>query len=90
MTRYGGTIDRGATSARFMMFARPREVLFSARPEHRRIYPRPGWVEHDAPGIRADVDRRWRPAMGAGRERLYRSWRKALARSRAWVDQAAE
>jgi glycerol kinase len=31
------------------------------------------------------VDKRWRPAMDAGlRERLYRSWQKALARSLDW------
>ncbi len=36
------------------------------------------------------VERRWRPAMAqAERERLYRSWRKAVTRSFDWVDRSS-
>lgn len=48
MTRYVGAIDQGTTSTRFIVFGRQGETLASAQREHRQIYPRPGWVEHDA------------------------------------------
>ncbi len=46
--RYVGAIDQGTTSTRFMVFGRQGEILSSAQLEHRQIFPRPGWVEHDA------------------------------------------
>ena len=47
MTRYIGAIDQGTTSTRFIVFDRAGETIGSAQMEHRQIYPRPGWVEHD-------------------------------------------
>ncbi len=47
MTRYIGAIDQGTTSTRFMVFDRTSEIIASTQREHRQIYPRPGWVEHD-------------------------------------------
>jgi len=31
-----------------MVFDRAGAVVSQAQMEHRQIYPRPGWVEHDA------------------------------------------
>jgi glycerol kinase len=48
MTRYVGAIDQGTTSSRFIVFDRAGATVAMAQREHRQIYPRPGWVEHDA------------------------------------------
>ena len=48
MSKYVGAIDQGTTSTRFIVFDRRGEIIASAQREHRQIYPRPGWVEHDA------------------------------------------
>jgi glycerol kinase len=51
MPDYIGAIDQGTTSSRFMIFNRAGEILSSAQEEHEQIYPKPGWVEHDADEI---------------------------------------
>jgi glycerol kinase len=48
---YVGAIDQGTTSTRFMVFDRNGRVIAVAQREHAQIYPRPGWVEHDADEI---------------------------------------
>ena len=48
MTRYVGAIDQGTTSSRFIVFDRAGATVAQAQREHRQIFPRPGWVEHDA------------------------------------------
>jgi len=45
--RYVAAIDQGTTGTRFMVFDRTGQVMASQYQEHRQIYPRPGWVEHD-------------------------------------------
>ena len=45
--RFIGAIDQGTTSTRFFVFDRAGAIVAGARREHRQIYPRPGWVEHD-------------------------------------------
>lgn len=45
--RYVGAIDQGTTSTRFFIFNRSGEIVASAQEEHRQIFPKPGWVEHD-------------------------------------------
>jgi glycerol kinase len=45
---YIGAIDQGTTSTRFMVFDKAARVVAVAQKEHEQIYPRPGWVEHDA------------------------------------------
>ena len=57
MGRYVGAIDQGTTSSRFMVFDRAGTVVALAQREHRQIFPRPGWVEHDPEEILAAV--RW-------------------------------
>jgi glycerol kinase len=48
---YIGAIDQGTTSTRFMVFDKDARIVAVAQKEHRQIYPRPGWVEHDADEI---------------------------------------
>jgi glycerol kinase len=52
MTRYVGAIDQGTTSSRFIVFDRSGNAVAAAQREHRQIYPRPGWVEHDPVELR--------------------------------------
>jgi glycerol kinase len=51
MPSYIGAIDQGTTSTRFIVFDRSGRIVASAQREHEQIYPRPGWVEHDAEEI---------------------------------------
>ena len=53
--RYIAAIDQGTTSSRCMIFNEAGSVAASAQVEHRQHYPRPGWVEHDALEIWANV-----------------------------------
>ena len=48
---YIGAIDQGTTSTRFIVFDRSGHVAAIAQKEHQQIYPKPGWVEHDADEI---------------------------------------
>ena len=43
--------DQGTTSSRAIAFGRDGRVLASVQQEFRQIFPRPGWVEHDADEI---------------------------------------
>jgi len=55
--RYVLAIDQGTTSTRAMIFDAEGAAIGMAQKELRQIYPRPGWVEHDAEEIwRATVD----------------------------------
>lgn len=47
MSRFVGAIDQGTTSTRFVVFDRSGGIVASAQKEHRQIFPKPGWVEHD-------------------------------------------
>jgi glycerol kinase len=48
---YIGAIDQGTTSTRFIVFDKSGKIIACAQKEHQQIYPRPGWVEHDAEEI---------------------------------------
>jgi glycerol kinase len=48
-------IDQGTTSSRCIVFDEKGAVRAIARREHRQIFPRPGWVEHDAEEIWTNV-----------------------------------
>jgi glycerol kinase len=48
MTKYVGAIDQGTTSSRFIVFDQQGAIVAVAQREHQQIYPKPGWVEHDA------------------------------------------
>jgi glycerol kinase len=45
--RYVAAIDQGTASSRCLIFDRDGGIVSVAQKEHRHIYPRPGWVEHD-------------------------------------------
>ena len=44
---YIAAIDQGTTSSRFIVFDKSGKTIACAQKEHRQIYPKPGWVEHD-------------------------------------------
>jgi glycerol kinase len=48
MADYVGALDQGTTSTRFMIFDHSGGVVGIDQKEHEQIYPKPGWVEHDA------------------------------------------
>ena len=52
MPDYIAAIDQGTTSTRFIVFDRSARIIAAAQKEHQQIYPKPGWVEHDAEEIR--------------------------------------
>ena len=47
MLKYVAAIDQGTTSTRFMIFDHGGNVIAIDQKEHKQIYPKPGWVEHD-------------------------------------------
>jgi glycerol kinase len=47
LAKYIAAIDQGTSSTRFMVFDRKGTAVAVAQKEHRQIYPKPGWVEHD-------------------------------------------
>jgi glycerol kinase len=53
---YVAAIDQGTTSSRCIVFDADGTVVSVAQREHRQIFPRPGWVEHDAEEIWANVE----------------------------------
>ena len=47
MEKYVVAIDQGTTSTRFIIFDHGGNVIAVDQKEHKQIYPKPGWVEHD-------------------------------------------
>ena len=47
MAQYVVAIDQGTTSTRCMVFDHGGQVIAQDQKEHRQIFPKPGWVEHD-------------------------------------------
>ena len=45
--KYIGSTDLGTTSVRFILFDKNAEIKASYQLEHKQIFPKPGWVEHD-------------------------------------------
>lgn len=54
--RYVAAIDQGTASSRCFFFDRSGRIVSVAQKEHRHIYPRPGWVEHDPEEIWDNVE----------------------------------
>ena len=44
---YLGAIDQGTTSSRFILFDTDGHICATHQIEHKQIFPKPGWVEHD-------------------------------------------
>ena len=53
--RYVAAIDQGTTSSRCIVFDINGSIVAVAQREHEQIFPKPGWVEHDANEIWANV-----------------------------------
>ena len=51
MAEHIAAIDQGTTSTRCMIFDHSGAVVAVGQKEHRQIFPRAGWVEHDAAEI---------------------------------------
>jgi glycerol kinase len=47
MPEYIAAIDQGTTSTRFIIFDHGGYIISVDQKEHRQVYPKPGWVEHD-------------------------------------------
>jgi glycerol kinase len=54
--RYVAAIDQGTASSRCLVFDRSGRIVSIAQKEHRHLYPRPGWVEHDPEEIWSNVE----------------------------------
>lgn len=48
MTKYIIAIDQGTTSSRAIIFNHAGEIVSTGQMEHDQIFPRAGWVEHNA------------------------------------------
>jgi glycerol kinase len=64
--KYVLALDQGTTSSRAIVFDRQGEIVSVAQKEFTQIYPRAGWVEHDAMEI-------WGTQSGVAREVLERA-----------------
>jgi glycerol kinase len=49
--KYILALDQGTTSSRAIVFDRQGAIIAAAQQEFRQIFPKPGWVEHDASEI---------------------------------------
>lgn len=47
MAKFIASIDQGTTSSRCIVFDHSGNIVATDQKEHRQIYPKPGWVEHD-------------------------------------------
>jgi glycerol kinase len=54
--RYVAAIDQGTASSRCLVFDQSARIVSVAQKEHRHMYPRPGWVEHDPEEIWRNVE----------------------------------
>ncbi|MEU6395272.1 glycerol kinase GlpK [Streptomyces sp. NPDC046939] len=53
--KYVAAIDQGTTSSRCIIFDQDGGIVAVDQREHRQIFPKPGWVEHDATEIWSKV-----------------------------------
>ena len=63
MPKYVAAIDQGTTSTRCILFDHAGQIVAADQKEHQQIYPRPGWVEHDALEIWEHTQRVMRGAL---------------------------
>ena len=49
-------IDQGTTSSRCIVFDRDGRIVSVDQKEHEQIFPKPGWVEHNATEIWTNVE----------------------------------
>lgn len=65
MEKYIMALDQGTTSSRCILYNKKGDVVSKAQKEFRQIYPKPGWVEHDAMEI-------WSTQIGVAQEAMYK------------------
>jgi len=65
MEKYIMALDQGTTSSRCILFNKKGEIVSVAQKEFKQIYPKPGWVEHDAMEI-------WSTQIGVAQEAMYK------------------
>ena len=65
MEKYIMALDQGTTSSRCILYNKKGEIVSLAQKEFTQIYPRPGWVEHDAMEI-------WSAQIGVAQEAMYK------------------
>lgn len=53
--KFVAAIDQGTTSSRCIIFSHDGAIVAVDQREHRQIFPKPGWVEHDATEIWSKV-----------------------------------
>ncbi|MYZ38672.1 MULTISPECIES: glycerol kinase GlpK [unclassified Streptomyces] len=53
--KFVAAIDQGTTSSRCIIFGHDGAIVAVDQREHRQIFPKPGWVEHDAAEIWSKV-----------------------------------
>lgn len=51
MSKYILALDQGTTSSRAVVFDKKGSIISTAQKEFTQIFPKPGWVEHDATEI---------------------------------------
>ena len=56
MTELVAAIDQGTTSTRCALIDQSGSIVAMAQREHEQIYPKPGWVEHDADEVKRNVE----------------------------------
>ncbi|HYE68998.1 MAG TPA: FGGY family carbohydrate kinase, partial [Anaerovoracaceae bacterium] len=65
MEKYIMALDQGTTSSRCILYNKKGEIVSVAQKEFTQIYPKPGWVEHDAMEI-------WSTQIGVAQEAMYK------------------
>jgi glycerol kinase len=68
--KYILALDQGTTSSRAILFNHDGGIVATAQKEFRQIFPKPGWVEHDAQEI-------WATQAGVASEVLHKARVKA-------------
>lgn len=68
--KYILALDQGTTSSRAILFNHDGGIVATAQKEFRQIFPKPGWVEHDAQEI-------WATQAGVAAEALHKARAKA-------------
>lgn len=65
MEKYIMAMDQGTTSSRCILYNKQGQIVSAAQKEFKQIYPKPGWVEHDAMEI-------WSTQIGVAQEAMYK------------------
>ena len=63
MSKYVAAIDQGTTSTRCILFDHGGNIVAVDQKEHEQIFPKPGWVEHDAMEIWVNTQEVMRGAL---------------------------